>query len=229
MNQCRAAPLSNITKKNGDNNKKSHWALITICPCSPAAQMCILRYSTDRILAKLLKQWSDTVVGNFDLSETEQEKAFCFSVVASVKKSPISMNDSFNLSGEDLCLFPSFCNVFWRRISSFKGPCLFFCTLLNHFHWGCHKNRTRASINYMVLLLHCRLCSQKERKEMSLEKDTWFSWGGRTLVCGWAEHGTQEDCVKERHPGAVSRRHWVPGDFGWTNSEGRWLNKDSRT
>lgn len=175
MNQCRAAPLSNITKKNGDNNKKSHWALITICPCSPAAQMCILRYSTDRILAKLLKQWSDTVVGNFDLSETEQEKAFCFSVVASVKKSPISMNDSFNLSGEDLCLFPSFCNVFWRRISSFKGPCLFFCTLLNHFHWGCHKNRTRASINYMVLLLHCRLCSQKERKEMSLEKDTWFS------------------------------------------------------
>lgn len=88
MNQCRAAPLSNITKKNGDNNKKSHWALITICPCSPAAQMCILRYSTDRILAKLLKQWSDTVVGNFDLSETEQEKAFCFSVVASVKNLP---------------------------------------------------------------------------------------------------------------------------------------------
>lgn len=88
MNQCRAAPLSNITKKNGDNNKKSHWALFTICPCSPAAQMCILRYSTDRILAKLLKQWSDTVVGNFDLSETEQEKAFCFSVVASVKNLP---------------------------------------------------------------------------------------------------------------------------------------------
>lgn len=71
---------------------------------------------------------------------------------------------------------------------------------------------------------------REEGKEKSLKKATWSFWTGRMLFLFSAQPQMQEDLGKKRHPGTVCQRHHVPGDFSWTNSEDKLLEKkDSRT
>lgn len=167
-------------------------------------------------------QWSG-IEACFALSELQFgiKRLFGSVLFSFCEKSPLLTSEKI------ISIFQETKTPFKREFQVLRGACsLLFSTLLNHFHWGCQRNRTSDSINYTVLLLWKQPATQKRRGEgkKSLEKATRSSWNERGLfysrLCDKCKRSEEK---KKGIQGAVSQRQQLlsPGQVQQTD----YLNK----